>query len=257
MHRTPNPQNVGNPNDGFCEMETQEPVSNDDQFIASATPSKEHRVCGAKLRGREGRFCKRLPVPGRTRCLYHGGRTPRGADSPHFKHGHYSKVLPKNLRGSFEKLMSDPTLLECRAEVALLQIRLCQLVSRVGTNESGAAWRELDRLFDEFTATNDEEDEAKGKATLKRMRELIKGRVEDTEAWADLQAAIESATRVSAREWKRIIGTQHVATAEEVRAIVASIANAVLQNVPDKAARANIAAAVNSLRVIEPITAEE
>lgn len=34
--------------------------------------------CGAKTRV-TGEPCKRLPEPGRTRCRYHGGKTPKGA----------------------------------------------------------------------------------------------------------------------------------------------------------------------------------
>jgi len=49
--------------------------------------SYEH--CGAKTRN--GTPCKAPKVKGRNRCRKHGGATPRGAKSPHFRHGFYAQ----------------------------------------------------------------------------------------------------------------------------------------------------------------------
>jgi len=54
-------------------------------------------ICGAKTRS--GGRCQ-LPAgwgtdhPGVGRCKLHGGATPRGADSPHFRHGLDCRYLP-------------------------------------------------------------------------------------------------------------------------------------------------------------------
>lgn len=60
-------------------------------------------VCGARTRARCTRHgaklcpkcpparCRRPPTPGRTRCRLHGGATPRGKASPHFRHGRDSR----------------------------------------------------------------------------------------------------------------------------------------------------------------------
>lgn len=245
-----------NPIHGLRHMETETPESDDGQFTARATPSSACVVCGAKLRRKPGQFCKRFAVPGRRRCLYHGGRTPRGADSPHFKHGLYSRALPRTIRKDYEKLMRDPALLDGRAEVAILQIRLSQLTARVGTSESDAAWRELDQLLDKLTASNVAGDEFATLAVLDRMRELVKGKVDDATAWAELTRAIESATRVSEREWKRVLAAQNVVTAEQVRAVFASLTDAVLQYVTDPRTRQLIADRVNRLRIIGPVGVE-
>lgn len=44
--------------------------------------------CGAKTRA--GTPCQRAPLAGRTRCRLHGGATPRGRASPHWRHGRRS-----------------------------------------------------------------------------------------------------------------------------------------------------------------------
>jgi hypothetical protein len=48
--------------------------------------------CGAKTRAADGHACthgagQRTEHPGEGRCWLHGGKTPRGMKSPHFKHG--------------------------------------------------------------------------------------------------------------------------------------------------------------------------
>src|SRR5215831_19115754 len=48
--------------------------------------------CGAKCRT-TGKPCTRPPVSGRTRCRVHGGATPVGIASPHYKHGRRSAYL--------------------------------------------------------------------------------------------------------------------------------------------------------------------
>jgi hypothetical protein len=60
-----------------------------------ATPDdpREHIAgrCGAKIANRPGEVCQELPVPGRRRCGRHGGLTPTGRASPHYRHGRDSR----------------------------------------------------------------------------------------------------------------------------------------------------------------------
>jgi hypothetical protein len=64
------------------------------------------KICGAK--NRSGSTCKRAVTPGRTRCHYHGGATPCGTDSPHFKHGRYSKHMKKQLEEIMNEMEENP-----------------------------------------------------------------------------------------------------------------------------------------------------
>jgi hypothetical protein len=52
--------------------------------------TRHHPICGAK--NRQGEPCRRPPAAARTRCRLHGGATPRGWESPHWKHGQYSNA---------------------------------------------------------------------------------------------------------------------------------------------------------------------
>src|SRR5579883_362242 len=78
--------------------------------------------CGARTGN--GGLCRKPPLAGGNRCRLHGGATPRGEESRHYKHGLYQRHLPKTLRKDYERLMTDPQFMEARAEPAILQIRL-------------------------------------------------------------------------------------------------------------------------------------
>lgn len=56
--------------------------------------------CGAKTRA--GTACLRLPCPGRRRrCNLHGGKTPAGIGSPHYRHGLRSRDVIGQAAGVF------------------------------------------------------------------------------------------------------------------------------------------------------------
>ena len=244
--------------DGAGDDEADEPgteTGEDGMFCAVPGARKARAECGARTRN--GGVCRQRPLTGRNRCKLHGGMSPRGEASPHFKTGYYSRAVPKGIRADFNKLLRDPELLEARAEVALLQVRLVELSKRVTTNESGNSWRELARVFDEFTQANNEGNQPGMLAALNRLNVIITGAVNNEAAWSELTEYIDKVTRVSEREWKRALASQHVATAEQVRAIVASLVNAVMLYVPDTQARLKIAEHVNRLRIIEPVKPDD
>ena len=79
-------------------------------------------TCGAKTRSATP--CQRPPVAGRERCRLHGGATPIGAASPHFRTGRHSKYLPARLAGRYAEALADEKLLELRDDVALIHARI-------------------------------------------------------------------------------------------------------------------------------------
>jgi hypothetical protein len=74
--------------------------------------------CNAKLRG--GGKCSNPPVTDRKRCRMHGGATPVGIASPHFKDGKRSKHTALGLAERIRQAQNDPALFELRS--ALLRL---------------------------------------------------------------------------------------------------------------------------------------
>jgi hypothetical protein len=82
---------------------------------------------------------------GRTVCLAHGGKTPRGATSPHFKTGRYSRSLPGHLVAAYEQALQDPTLMSLRDEIALTDAMISELLRQLDDDDSDAKYRRVFR----------------------------------------------------------------------------------------------------------------
>jgi hypothetical protein len=84
--------------------------------------------CNAKAKS-TGKPCQRDAVNGSTKCYVHGGATPRGEDSPHFKHGRYSKHLPKRISEKMHQF-ADADPLDLTEEMMLAKAILADWVGR-------------------------------------------------------------------------------------------------------------------------------
>ena len=74
----------------------------------------------------------------------------KGIASPSFKHGRYSKVLPKGLSTHYLRAQEDRDLLALREEVALVDARVAELLERATTKRAGdRVWAALEPLINQ------------------------------------------------------------------------------------------------------------
>lgn len=99
-------------------------------------------MCGA--RRRNGLPCRKAGIAPSGRCRLHGGKTPGGIASPHFKTGRYSGYMPRGLRGTLASLEKDPELLSLHHMIALVDVRVVGLIRQLknGPGQS-AIWRQI------------------------------------------------------------------------------------------------------------------
>ena len=71
-------------------------------------------------------------------------KAPRGAASPHFKTGRYSRSLPGHLVDAYEQALHDPTLMSLRDELALTDTMLCETLSQITED---MPWANKSKLF--------------------------------------------------------------------------------------------------------------
>ena len=70
------------------------------------------------------------------RCRVHGGKTPSGPASPHWKTGKHSRVLRElTLSARYEEFLANPELGELREEVALTDLHIEKVVPLALGNE--------------------------------------------------------------------------------------------------------------------------
>lgn len=165
------------------------------------------RQCTAKSK-RSGQRCRKHAMRGRTVCLAHGGRTPRGTSSPHFRHGRYSRSLPGQLLAIYEKTVRDPRLLSLRDEIALTEAMI------------------VDRLQD----LKDDTPDGQRWCIFRKIGQLIDAR-----------------RRLVETEVRHVVLAREVLTAEEAMTLVRAVVEVVTRYVPDPMDRAAVAEEISQL----------
>src|SRR5204863_58364 len=119
--------------------------------------------CGAKTRS--GGHCKNPGGPN-GRCKFHGGASLSGPAHPNWKGGRYSKYVPKDLLERYHQAARDPNLVAMHDEIALVDVRVSQLLEAVGETGNTKLWREARTRFDAFKSAGGKGKGAVGAARL-------------------------------------------------------------------------------------------
>jgi len=172
----------------------------DSQQPHGSTNRPVPRQCRATSK-RSGKRCRKPAMRGRTVCLAHGGRTPRGVASPHFKTGRHSRSLPGRLVSAYEKSRSDPRLLSLREEIALVDAMICEVLEDLGTNPTDTQKRRGFRRI---------------RALVNERRRLVESEVE------------------------HIVLARQTLTVDEAMSLMRSIAEVIKRHLPDPSVQASI-----------------
>ncbi|MFN8533863.1 MAG: HGGxSTG domain-containing protein [Dehalococcoidia bacterium] len=199
---------------------------------------KPHGRCGAKTRA--GDPCRRLPAPGRTRCYSHGGKSLAGPASPRWKDGRYSKLIPANLATSYHNLLEADTLHDLRNEMAALGARFGELLSQLGSGESGRAWQALAKARAAYAAATAAGESPDG--PLADLFALIDTGLGDSAVWEEIRATTDQLRRAAEVELKRRKEEREHLTADQALALAAALAEVVRTHVRDRATLAAIGA---------------
>ncbi len=180
-------------------MDDGQPLGSTDQTIT--------RQCTARSK-RSGQQCRKHAMRGRDVCLAHGGKTPRGAASPHFKTGRYSRSLPGHLVAAYERAIHDPMLLSLRDEVALTDAMIGETLSRLTDD---MPWAKTRKVFHQVIRLSEQ------------RRKLVESEV------------------------RHIVLAREVMTTDEAMALVHAMAAIVTRYLPDPNDQAAIAEELHAL----------
>lgn len=119
-------------------------------------------VCGAKLRGKNA-FCQKPPMAN-GRCRLHGGTTPSGPDSPHFKTGKWAYAFKNRMAKRFSELQKDKNPLDMIADLNVQRTMLDEYVAQT-------TGRKKIRLSDLRNAADMAKDTVKSAAIIAQTRQ--------------------------------------------------------------------------------------
>lgn len=209
-------------------------------------------LCQAKRTN--GEPCKAQAVRGKRVCRVHGGMTPSGLASPHYKTGKYSRVLPARLSARYEEARQNAALLELRDEIGLVDARLADLLGRVDTGESGAIWQALKGAYTALLVARAASDTKKMSEALSQIGDLITRGHADYAAWNEIAAVLEQRRKLVESERKRLIELQQTITTNQAMVLVTALLSSIKEHVTDRQALSRIQNDFIRLTTQEPRT---
>ena len=160
------------------------------QALAVIDDEKRGRVCGANLRGKPGLTCKKPPMDGRTRCRLHGGASLAGVDSPNFRTGTLSKLLPARILSSYLENLNDPDLLSLSEDAALIKTRMGDILSQL--NVTATTWQGLKDDVANLRAALGSDDPTLVKSAVNILDQHVSEGCVDVAKWRDLESLIKT-----------------------------------------------------------------
>lgn len=187
---------------------------------------------------KNGEQCRRRAVTGYTVCQVHGAGSPLkgrpGMVPKVYKQGgRYSKFLPTRLAARFAESENDPDLLVLRKEIALVDTRISDVLSRVDIGEAGTIWLDTKKAFDDLTESLQQKNARKTQDAIVTLSDLIKRGNTDYAAWNEVIGLVEQRRKLVESEQKRIVAGQHMLRMEEVQRLMGALTAAVREYVND------------------------
>lgn len=152
---------------------------------------------------------------------------------PNYRHGRYDSTVPQGMRGAYENSLRDPELLNMRAEIALIDGRIQELLAQT---ESGVALK----VFKDAKAANKAlrtaiHNEDYGRVIEKswELSQVLNEGITNFNAWEQVGAMVERRMKLVEAEQKRLVNMKNMITAEQALALIEQIKGVLKRTVHD------------------------
>lgn len=174
------------------------------------------------------------------RCRFCGGNAKRGVAHPKWKGGAYSKYMPKGVATRYKEAMTDPDLLSARDEIALVQLRIQDLMGKMRDGGTADMWQTLRQEYVNVEAAIKSGDPAALDKGLRALGEIIEEGAQAEHIWSEMYEAIDAKTKVSEREWRRLRDLRQFMTVQQSMDMVSYLVQCVTNHVADREVLARI-----------------
>jgi hypothetical protein len=191
-----------------------------------------------------GSQCNAAAMRGRLNCRKHGGKTPVGVAASAYKTGRYSKYVPARMLSSYKASLNDPDLLEVRSDIALLDARLADLLSRVDNGESGHLLKEARDAFNLLKSAMQRRDADQTVVAMTTLDEKLNRGVADYAAWDEIYQVMGKRERAGEREMNRLVAMNQTMTVERALELIHTIGDIIRRHVQDRETLLRISAEI-------------
>jgi glycine/D-amino acid oxidase-like deaminating enzyme len=202
---------------------------------------RNNRLCGATTR--RGTSCQN-PAMKNGRCRMHGGTTPRGVELPQFRTGRYSKALPDRMVERYEKALADEERHDLADEIALAEMKVDDLLTKMDRGESDELWIQLRDRVRQIRRTQDQD---RRTVLLGELFSIISRGGTEAMGWRDVERWVTRKQRVVETDMRVAQTKQEMVSIEEVMALAGGILDAIRRHVEDQATRKALARDIRAL----------
>lgn len=204
-------------------------------MIEVRTNESGRRICGAKKRNGDPCGCTILFPNGR--CRIHGGPTPVGMASPAYRGGRHSRHLPTRLYEKYKEAQDDPVLLDLRNEVALMDVRIGELLERVESGDSAEIWARLKIAHADLRkAIFGEGDTQAVVSAVKGLQDLIDKGIGDWATWNEIGRVIEQRRKLVESERTHQKQMQQLVSVDQMMLLAGALLGSIKTHVQDRKA---------------------
>jgi hypothetical protein len=181
----------------------------------------------------------------------HGGNQPSGIARYNYKDGRYSKYMPKRLLEQYERAAGDGDLLVLRDEVAVVDTRLAELLSKLDSGESGAAWSEALAQHAALRLALASGDSLAQATALDALDKALKRGQAGYHAWREVGEMLDLRRKLVESERKRLVQLSQMVTAEQAMVLLMAVTRLVKEHVDDQKALIAISDGIRRIMTAE------
>lgn len=196
---------------------------------------KKKRIrCKSKAKT-TGKRCRKDVVPGYEVCNTHGGKTPRGWDSVHTKHGGYIDNPQERLFERYQNAINDPQIVDLKAEIALITTRIGEMISNLAdAKRNGSIWNDVRDARDEIKRSMNSGDFKKMIAAYDYLDRVVIAGYEDQSIWDNLGRLVEQQRKLIESQHKLQTDADKLITIEDLTHSVMRLTAIIKKHVDDR-----------------------
>lgn len=197
-----------------------------------------HRRCQGHSK-QTGLQCGQVAVPNCKTCHWHGGKTPSGTASPHFKHGQDSKAYADLFSGWLREgytLGDDPDLVNLTEDIRIWQARRHELVYRIseGGKESSTRWKALKVAAEAMDKARRTDNPTGFSEAYDTLQALVAGATDLETTWDDMDVCSNRLEKLKKEERKRREASEKSLSMDQVQHFAAMLTALALPAITDR-----------------------
>lgn len=195
---------------------------------------KNHQKCKHTSR-RTGKPCQGIAMSNGC-CRVHGGKALRGMANPNWQggvSGRWKDKIPITLQESYERAVTDPNILELTEEIAVVDVRIGELLAHVTSGESTSVVGEMRDHWKMMRSAMSRQDTVSYEEAVDAMERLLFDN-QEWRVWDDLFKAFKMRQSLVTQEQKRRMDIHAVISTEAAVGLLTEIMAAVVEEVQDE-----------------------